>query len=625
VSGKGKDLNRKGVLSIGFMKRIPVLVLLISLFVIPNALGQDTRVTATVDADTVGVQDQFQLSITISGRDSGDAENPRLPDMQDFKIVAGPSIGTQFQWINGRSSSSKSFTYVLIPKREGQFTIDAVEVRVGDRVYKTQPIQIRVTSAPQGSSPKRQRPFSPFDPFEGESVPSGNLNADAVFVRAELDRSSAYVGQQVTLSYQICTQIPITGIQLQENPSLSGFWVEDLEVDRNPSSTRQVINGREYSVYTIKKQALFPTMTGKLKIPSSTFAFSAGSTGGFLSLFDRTETLYRRNQELSIEIEPLPADGRPTDFGNAVGTFNLTTSIGKTQAATGEAVALEVKLEGQGNLRMIPDISLPPLPDFTIYSSKHADNIHSSKNDQIGGNKTWEYVIVPKAPGRQTIPALSFSYFNAEQGKYETVTSPALNLDVIVAEDSAGSISMLSGAGKQDLIRRGTDINFIMLTAGHLDKAHKPFYHSLWFYFIAAIPLAFNAGAFLYRKQYAKRTEDLSFARSRNAKRNALKKLRNAEREAKTDARRQYDRAAAALCGYLADKFNLSEIELTDDNLERTLSDRSIPQETVKEARACLQDCNFARFVSASASPDKIRELSSRIGKIIDVIERSVH
>ena len=104
-----------------------------------------------------------------------------------------------------------------------------------------------------------------------------------------------------------------------------------------------------------------------------------------------------------------------------------------------------------------------------------------------------------------------------------------------------------------------------------------------------------------------------------------MKKLRNAEREAKTDARRQYDRAAAALCGYLADKFNLSEIELTDDNLERTLSDRSIPQETVKEARACLQDCNFARFVSASASPDKIRELSSRIGKIIDVIERSVH
>jgi hypothetical protein len=101
--------------------------------------------------------------------------------------------------------------------------------------------------------------------------------------------------------------------------------------------------------------------------------------------------------------------------------------------------------------------------------------------------------------------------------------------------------------------------------------------------------------------------------------------LRAAEKEAKTDARRHYDRAAVALCGYLADKFNLSEIELTDDNLERTLSDKSIPQETIQETRSCLQDCNFGRFVSAAISPDKTQELSSRIGKIIDAIERTIH
>ena len=74
-------------------------------------------------------QDQFQLAITVTGRDSGDAESPRLSRLQGFKVVSGPNISTQFQWVNGRSSSSKSFIYILIPEKEGQFTIDPFQRR----------------------------------------------------------------------------------------------------------------------------------------------------------------------------------------------------------------------------------------------------------------------------------------------------------------------------------------------------------------------------------------------------------------------------------------------------------------------------------------------------------------
>ena len=133
------------------------------------AWGQDTQVTASVGSDTVGVQDQFRFTITVSGKDSDSAEAPRISDLQNFEIVAGPNVSSQFQWINGRASSSKSFIYILIPEKEGQFTIDSVEVRVGDAVYKTQPLQIRVTSAPVQSSPQPQRrirPIDPFDPFD---------------------------------------------------------------------------------------------------------------------------------------------------------------------------------------------------------------------------------------------------------------------------------------------------------------------------------------------------------------------------------------------------------------------------------------------------------------------------
>lgn len=116
-----------------------------------------------------------------------------------------------------------------------------------------------------------QRPINPFDPFEEEMESRRQQPVEAVIIRAELDRNTAYPGQQVTLSYRLYTQVGITGIQLQENPSLSGFWVEDLDVDKNPKATLQVLNGREYQAFMIKRQALFATTTGKLKIPSSVF------------------------------------------------------------------------------------------------------------------------------------------------------------------------------------------------------------------------------------------------------------------------------------------------------------------------------------------------------------------
>ncbi len=604
--------------------KLPNRLLFIFFLCVPTgAWSQETQVTASVSSDAVGVQDQLQFTITVSGQDSGEAQNPRIPRLQGFKIVSGPNISTQYQWINGRSSSAKSFIYVLIPEREGQFTIDPVDVPIGNRIYKTRPLQVRVTSAPHSPSPSPpQRPFNLPDLFEEEDRQSGALDAEAVFVKAELDRNSAYPGQQVTLFYKLYARVRVTGIRIQDSPPLSGFWVEDLEVQQNPRGERKVINGREYQAFTIKKQALFPTATGRLKIPSSTFAISAAGGGDFFGVFGRTETLYRKAQESLLEVKPLPVAGRPADFSNAVGSFNLTAGIDKTQVATGDAVSLRVKLEGQGNLMMIPDISVPPIPDFTVFSSKRADAIRAFPENQIGGDKTWEYVLVPKAPGHQTIPSFSLSYFNPEGDKYETVMTPALSLNVNRRADSSTALSGLSESGKQNLIRQGTDISFIKLSTDNLESSGRPLYRNLWFYLLAAIPLAFNIGAFFFQRQRS-RLANSGVIRNRRAKRKALKQLRIAEKEGRSDARRYYDRAALALSGYLADRFDMKEIELTGDNLDHMLSRNSVQHEIVEEIKACLQECDFGRFVSASNSADKMLALSARIRKNIDTLEKT--
>jgi cell division protein FtsL len=606
------------------MKKSIILTILILLLSTIPGWSQDTEVSATVGSDTVGIHDQVQLVIRVSGKDSNEAENPRFPEPQGFSVVSGPSIGTQFQWINGRSSSSKSFTYILVPKKEGQFTIDPIEVRVGDKTYETKAIQVQVTLASTNPSPQRRNSIVPWDPFSEDTEPVRQSIGDAVFMRAELDRESAYPGQQITLFYNLYTSIRVNGYQIQDNPPLTGFWVEDLETEKNLKGKIRTVNGKEYQVYTIKKQALFPNTTGSLKIPASTFAISVESGRDIFSIFDQAETIYRNTQELNLEVKPLPFQGRPDNFSDAVGEFKLSANIDKNEARTGEAIALEVKLEGRGNLKTIPDLTLPELPDFTIYSSKHEDKTEILENNQIGGEKTWEYVLVPKAPGEQTIPSVTFSFFNADQSRYETVSTQPLTLNVSGGNADAVSTPGLFDINRQGLTRLGTDIHFIKLSAGKLEKKGAPFYRKSWIYLVIFFPIILNASTLLYRRQQSRLTENAAAVRNRKARQIALKRLKTAERDGKSDTRRYYDLASSALSGYLADKFNLSEIELTGDNLKRTLSGKSVPRENIEGIQGCLEECDFGRFVSAAASAEKKAALSVRIRGNIDALEKVI-
>jgi hypothetical protein len=596
-----------------------LLIIAILSLMAATARGQDVQVHASVSTETLGVRDQLQLTITVSGKDSGEAQTPRLPRFRGFQVAGGPSVSTQFQWINGQSSSTKSFTWILLPEKEGQATLDPVEVAVGNRTFRTRPIDIRVT--PGSGAPSAPPPRS-LDPFADEDFPRGpRASGDDVFITAELDRPSVYTGQQATLSYHLFTRVGVTGIQLQESPPLTGFWVEDIEVAPNPTGTRKLISGREFVEYVIKKQALFPNTAGRLRIPPSTFAISAKTAGDFFGIFAQPETLYRKTKEISLEAKPLPAQGRPADFSSAVGSFNLTSNLDKTEAATGEAVTLRVKLAGRGNLKMVPDVTLPTLPDFTVYSSKRTENVRPLEGDLIGGDKTWEFVIVPKVPGEQTLPALSVSYFDPERERYDAARAPALTFKAVRGTESGGTLTSLSGINKQNLTRQGTDINFIKLQAGELGAASAPLHRSLWFWLAALLPLALNFGIYLYQREQARQSGDIALARSRRARRTALERLRLAEKKSRGEPKHFYDQAAAALGGYLADKFNLPEIAVTGDTLERMLGEKPVQPETIHEILACRGEGDFGRFGSAAAAPEKMRALAVRIRQTIDSLE----
>ena len=136
------------------------------------------------------------------------------------------------------------------------------------------------------------------------------------------------------------------------------------------------------------------------------------------------------------------------------------------------------------------------------------------------------------------------------------------------------------------------------------------------------MPLLFNVGAFLYQRERAKESGNIVLARSRRARRSALAVLRQAEKSGGLEPRRFYDEAARAFAGFLGDKFNLPDIEVTADSLERKMAERHIGADMAKETVAVLQECDFGRFVSAPSSQERRRALADRIRKIMDALER---
>ena len=93
--------------------------------------AQEISVTAEVNRTRVTIDETLILTITVSGSDLGDVEEPVLSDMRGFVIIGSTSSSSaSFNLINGKLSSSRTvrFIYQLKPRDTGSFVIDASQV-----------------------------------------------------------------------------------------------------------------------------------------------------------------------------------------------------------------------------------------------------------------------------------------------------------------------------------------------------------------------------------------------------------------------------------------------------------------------------------------------------------------
>lgn len=588
------------------------------------AFSQDF--SASVDKNPVAQDEQFTLEFVFSSSGGGTPRNFQTPDLSKFLILSGPNQSTSMQIINGSVSSKQSFSYVLQAREPGKFSIGAATIESGGNQYRSSTIELTVT---KGSGAHRQQ-------AQAQSQPDNTVQlGDNLFLRATVDRSRVYQGEQITVTYKIYTRVRIVNYGINKLPTMTGFWGEDLDLPQQVSLTSEVINGKQYQVGVLKKMALFPTQSGTLSINpmEMTCQVQVQSKKKSNDIFDQffndpffgttqTATVNLKNEPVKITVLPLPQTNVPESFHGAVGKFSLNASLNKTNAKTNEPISLKANIVGTGNIKILeaPKINLPN--DFEQYDPKVSENI-SRDGSSIKGTKTFEWLIVPRYPGEKKIPSMVFTYFDVSQHRYITLKTNEFN--VLVEKGSAEAPQIAGGLTREDVKLLNQDIRFIKTETGSIRKKETRLVDPVTALIATLLPLSAFIGLLVYRQRTLDEMSDVVSFRSRKAMKIAAKRLQSAKLLlTQNNAEAFYLEISRALWQYVSDKLSIDRAELSIDNVTVTLQSKKVSEELTVKIREILESCEFARFAPASSTQDEKNKIFEAAGNIIVEAEREL-
>ncbi len=584
---------------------------------LPAAWGQDIYFHAEVSRSKVALGEAILLTLTTEG--SQDVPMIDLPRIEDIDAqFRGPS--TRISIVNGRYSSSKSFTYSIFPRKIGSFTIPSVSVAIAGKNYTSDPIPIEVVaSGVQGQGPAA-----------GPGQQSISKIEEKIFLVLKVPKKEVYVNEKLPVKIILF----ITGLEVSEI-RFPEFDQTGLEVEKfgQPSQYQQVINGIRYHIVEFDT-TIYPTRAGEvllgpatvdcnIAVSSPSGRSSWGRSQGlfdddfFDSFFDRAEKRPYRvtSAQERLSVRALPQGGRPADFSGAVGQFSFDIAVSPVEVRVGDPITVKMNLSGDGNLKGVDLPAFTKLDHFKVYDPQVKEG---------GGVKRLEQVIIPESSDVRQIPAVSFSYFDARLNKYSMIEKGPFT--ITVGEPKEGEGLKVVGIGRSvDIVAPevlGQDIVFIKDSPGRFYARGRQVYQSWRFVFVVVAGLAaWTALYVLYRRTHKMET-DVVYARRLLAPRRARKGLAEAKRLLDGGEHKKfYDALFKVLQEYLGNKLHLPGGAVTFDSVREKLP---VPTDSVhlSEIQKAFEECDAIRYSSQEARAPAAQGSYERLERIIDYWER---
>ena len=359
------------------------------------------EVIATVDRASVELNESFILKLTV---DSHIDAEPNIEGLDENFFVGSRSYVTNTTILNGDVQRVVTWSYVLMAKQEGEFTIPSVSIGA----ERSNPVQVSV--APQSIA-----------------VPG---EAD-IFISAEIDRADSYVQAQILYTVKTFRAVATRQPRWSE-PASSG--VETLvEIAGEEKNYDALLNGKAYNVIE-RVYAFFPQESGELQISPARFEARVLRNGRI------TGRKVFQSDPLTVVVNPIPPP--PADYPDAAWFPAKAVELSQEwsreldRLPAGEPVTRHVTVIASGQLQtQIPILEFEEIPGVRVYPDKPelrtvagAAGVRALRRDQ--------YALIGSIPGAVVLPLLALPWWNVDTGEWEIASLPETTLTILPSPDA---------------------------------------------------------------------------------------------------------------------------------------------------------------------------------------------
>ena len=426
-----------------------LLAAMAGLMALAAAASAAAAVTEQVEPAEITLGQTAQLTITSSGDATSALAPPIIPGLEF--VAVGQS--SQMESINGQTSTTSSVIYQVTPQRAGIYTIRAVSQGSQPQVLRVLP-----ANAGSGAALPNNTGASGLPPAVASGLAAGatRLTPDgSAFVRLRLPKHQLYVGESIPVDIQVGMREGLVA-SLNGLPTLNGDSFTLNKLSTQPDRADEVIGGRQFTVLTwhsllaaVKPGALSlrieTPLTVRMQARPSVPADALGDSDlndffndpFFQNFFGGTteKDITVASTPAEFNVLALPSENRPVGFSGAVGTFKVSSELSTTSAIVGDPVTLRLQVTGAGNFDRVNSAMLGSVDHWKTYTP--TSSFTAADNAGYHGRKVFEQPLIAAQAGNQTLPAIAFSYFDPDTGRYETLrTAP---LSVAVSPAAAGS------------------------------------------------------------------------------------------------------------------------------------------------------------------------------------------
>jgi hypothetical protein len=408
-------------------------ILVLAIGGVGRAAAAQSVLSVALEPTQITVGQSAVLTVKTLGAGLEAVVLPAVPGLE-LRIVEQTH---HLETLHGAAIGTTTTRVRVTPLVAGVFSIP-------DLTPTAQPLVLRVNVDDAiGNAPSKTPAAAAPRTSAGETI---HLTADgSAFLRLSLPKREVYVGESVPVEIELGLRPGFVN-SLNGLPTLTSADFTLNNLSRQPERSERVVDGVGFAVLTWHS-VLAPVRPGTFTLsvespitirqrtrPESEAKLEDQLGDPFLqNIYGKTikKDIKVASPAVELDVLALPAEGRPDAFSGAVGSFRISSDLVTETAAVGDPLSLRMRVNGSGNFDRVDSAMLEHLDQWKTYPPKST----FTAGDSVGyqGEKRFEQALIAARAGPQTLPALSFSYFDPVARRYATVTAAPLHVTITPA------------------------------------------------------------------------------------------------------------------------------------------------------------------------------------------------